>query len=139
MSLDKLFSEGHLKRIPPSRERAEKSIKVAHRYLSEAKQTLEIGAYDLAVMASYSSVFHAARAILFVDGVGERSHFAIYEYLKEKHKDFGEGLINAFDLYRKLRHSVAYGLESEANEKDAEGIIEFADEFITKVKDYLKL
>ena len=54
MSLDKLFKERNLKKIPPSRERAEKSIKVAERYFSEAKQTLEIGIYDLVVIASYS-------------------------------------------------------------------------------------
>ncbi|MEW6748848.1 MAG: HEPN domain-containing protein [Candidatus Micrarchaeota archaeon] len=139
MSLDELFREGHLKKIAPSRERAEKSIEVARRYLHEARKNLEIDISDLAVIASYSSVFHAARAILFVDGIAERSHFAIYAYLKEKHKDFGEGLINAFDVYRKLRHSVAYGLDTQVGKEDAKGIIEFADEFIGKVKDYLKL
>ena len=77
--------------------------------------------------------------ILFTDGIGERSHFAIYEYLREKHKDFGEGLINAFDVYRKLRHSVAYGLDTKVHEKDAADIIEFAEEFVDKVERYLKL
>ncbi len=139
MSLDKLFKEGHLKKIPPSRERAEKSIKVAERYLSEGRQTLDIETYDLVIITSYSSVFHSARAILFTDGIGERSHFAIYEYLKVKHKDFGEDMLNAFDLYRKLRHSVAYGLDTQVGKEDAENIIVFADEFLGKVKRYLKI
>lgn len=86
MTLDKLFKEGHLKRIPPSKERAEKSIKVAERYLSEAKQSLGIKTYGLVIIASYSSIFHSSRAVLFVDGIGERSHFAIYEYLKEDNR-----------------------------------------------------
>jgi uncharacterized protein (UPF0332 family) len=139
MNLERLFREGHLKKIPPSMERAEKSIKVSARYLSEAKQTARMGISDLAVIAAYSSIFHAARAILFKDGVGERAHFAIYEYLVEKHKGFGEELINAFDMYRKLRHSVAYGLDTHTNKEDAEGITEFAEEFLGKVKKYLKM
>lgn len=139
MSVERLFKEGHLKKIPPSRERAEKSIEVAKRYLSEAKQNLGMKINDLAIIASYASIFHSARAIIFSDGGGERSHFAIYEYLKEKHGDFGESVINALDIYRKLRHSVAYGLDTEVNRKDAENIIEFAEEFVEKVARYLKL
>jgi uncharacterized protein (UPF0332 family) len=94
--------------------------------------------YDLAIIASYASIFHAARAILFADGVGERSHFAIFEYLREKHKTFGERIINTSDIYRKLRHSVAYGLDTKVAREDAENIIEFAGEFIEKVTAYLK-
>ncbi len=126
-----------MKRTPASRERAEKSIRVAEKYLSEAKQTLEIKTYDLVIIASYTSVFHSARAILFTDGIAERSHFAIYEYLKAKHNDFGDELLNAFDLYRKLRHSVAYGLDTNVGDEDAEKIIEFAIGFLEKTKNYL--
>ena len=139
MTVEYLFADGQLKRIPQSKERAEKSIKRSKLYLSEAKQTIKIKVYDLAIIASYSSIFQAARAILFVDGVAERSHYAIYEYLKEKHKDLGEHFINAFDIYRKLRHSVAYGLDTNVGKTDADNIIEFTEEFLEKVKEYLKI
>lgn len=138
MSLDRLFKEGHLKKIPPSGERAKKSLEVSGRYLSQAEQTISIGAYDLAVIAAYSSIFHAARAILFVDGVGERAHFAVCEYLRTKHKDFGEEMISAFDMYRKLRHSVAYGLDTQVKKEDAENIVEFSSDFLSRIKRYLK-
>lgn len=139
MTLEELFKKGLLKKIPPSRERAEKSIKKAQMYLSEAKQTLEIGVNDLVIIASYSSVFHCARSILFVDGIAERSHFAIYEYLMQKHEDIGKEILHAFDSYRKLRHSVAYGLDTKVEKNDAENIVEFAEEFLEKVKRYLKI
>jgi uncharacterized protein (UPF0332 family) len=139
MTLEELFNKGLLKEIPPSRERAEKSIKKAEMYLSEAKQTLEIGVNDLVIIASYSSIFHSARSILFSDGIGERAHFAIYEYLIEKHDDIGKEILHAFDSFRKLRHSVAYGLDTKVEKKDAENIIEFAEEFLEKVKKYLKI
>lgn len=139
MSIEKLFEDGFLKRIAPSMERAEKSIKVSERYLGEAKKNLGIQLHDMAIIASYSSVFHAARAILFKDGVGERSHFAIYEYLREKHKDLGAEQIASFDLYRKLRHSVSYGLDTVVGERDAEEAIKFAEGFLLRVKKYLGL
>jgi len=139
MSVESLFREGFLKNIPPSRERAEKSLKVAEKYLSEAKQTMKIGVFEMAIIAAYNSAFHSSRAILFADGIGERAHFAIYEYLKEKHGNFGQALLNAFDMYRKLRHSVAYGLDTKVGKKDAESIVEFAEELLEKVRNYLKI
>jgi len=139
MSIENLFKQGLLKKIPPSKERAEKSIKKAEMYLSEAKQTLQIGVNDLVIIAAYSSIFHSARSILFSDGFAERAHFAIYEYLIEKHEDIGKEVLNGFDSYRKLRHSVAYGLDTKIEKKDAENIIEFAEEFLEKVKAYLKI
>jgi len=71
--------------------------------------------------------------------VSERSHFAIYEYLKEKHKPLGIEYINSFNLYRKLRHSVAYGLDSVVRKDDAKEAIDFAEEFLSRVRNYLKL
>ena len=35
-------------------------------------------------------------------------------------------MINAFEIYRNLRHSVAYDLDTQISKKDAENIIEFA-------------
>ena len=139
MNIDELFQEGLLKNVPPSKERAEKSVKIAEKYLANAKKSFNAGIDEMAIIAAYSSVFHAARAILFLDGVAERSHVAIYEYLKEKHKSLGLDLIASFDLYRKLRHSVAYGLDTKIETKDSQEAINFAVEFLAAVKKYLKI
>ncbi len=139
MNLNDLFEQGFLKKIPVSRERAKKSIDVAEKYFSDAEKSFEVGLYSMSIIAAYGSVFHAARAILFLDGVAERSHFAIHDYLKVKHKDFGLQLIDSFNLYRKLRHSVAYGLDTKIIEKDAVDAINFAQDFIEKVNQYLDL
>lgn len=139
MSLENLFEQGFLKRIPPSTERAKKSLEIAERYLDSAKKNFDMQLDDIAVIVSYSAAFHAARAVLFVDGVAERSHFAIRDYLREKHARLGIGAIESFDLYRKFRHSVAYGLDSTVAQKDAKDAISFAEHFVAKVKEYLKL
>jgi len=134
-----LFKEGFLKKIPASTERAKKSLEVADKYLDRARKNFDIQLDDIAVIAAYSAAFHAARAVLFVDGVAERSHFAIRDYLREKHPKLGIGLIESFDLYRKLRHSVAYGLDSAVAQKDAKDAIDFSEKFVAKVKEHLKL
>ncbi|MFH0817350.1 MAG: HEPN domain-containing protein [Candidatus Micrarchaeota archaeon] len=139
MKVDELIENGLLKRIPPSEERMKKSLKVSERYLFGAKKTLESDICDMAIMGAYSSTFHAARAILFKDGFSERSHYAIYQYLKEKHKTLGNEYIETFNLHRKLRHSVAYGLDTVVGIADAEEAIEFAERFLKKVKSYLAL
>ena len=138
MNVEELFREGLLKKVPPSKERADKSIKIAERYLNSAEKSFDSSIDDMAIVAAYSAVFHAARAILFLDGTAERSHVAIYEYLKEKHKSLGSGLIETFNLYRKLRHSVAYGLDTIVETKDSQEAINFAVEFIKEVKKYIK-
>ncbi|VVB66684.1 HEPN domain protein [Candidatus Gugararchaeum adminiculabundum] len=138
MSIDKLFAEGFLKKVQPSAERSKKSLAISEKYLLEAKETAKINAPHASILGAYNCVFHAARAILFKDGVAERSHFAIADYLQEKHKDFGADYIASFDHYRKLRHSVAYGLDTVVGENDAKEAVKFAEDFLKKVKAYLK-
>ena len=139
MNTEELLRSGFLKRISPSLERAKKSLEVSQKYLLEAKKGFGIGVYEMSIIGAYSSIFHAARAILFRDGIAERSHSAVYDYLKEKHPGLGINQINSFNLYRGLRHSVAYGLDTVVGEDDAKGILNFAEQFLSNVKKYLKL
>ena len=139
MSIAELFSQGFLKNIQPSEERVKKSLSTAAGYLAEARLNLKSGAYQSTVLTSYSCIFHAARAVLFRDGVAERSHFAVHDYLQEKHPGLGMVYINGFDMYRKLRHSTAYGLDTVVEEDDAEKAVQFAESFLADVKKYLKI
>ncbi|MFA5382890.1 MAG: HEPN domain-containing protein, partial [Candidatus Micrarchaeia archaeon] len=84
MSIEILFEEGLLKKCIPSKEKAEKSIEIAEKYLDKAKKVFDHRMDDVAILLAYSSAFHASRAILFKEGVSERSHYAVCEYLKYK-------------------------------------------------------
>jgi len=139
MDVEELFAKGLLKTSLPSRERARKSLEVAAEYLEEAQKALGAGACRSAILAAYNCMFHSARAVLFCDGVTERSHFAIYEYLREKHKELGSESINMSNIYRDLRHRVAYGLDTSAGNEEAKAAISFAAEFLGRVKKYLAL
>ncbi len=136
--IDGLLKEGLLKRIPPSDERAVKSLKIAERYLRDARKSFDFGSNEMCIIASYSAMFHAARAIMFSEGFAERSHAAVVAYLRERHKELGIETINAFDIYRKLRHSVSYGLDTVVNENDSSKAHNFANSFVTKVKERLE-
>jgi len=139
MGIDNLFADGSLKRIQKSPERAEKSLEAAAKYLKDARLSLGAGAFSVSVLGSYSAAFHAARAILFIDGVAERSHYAVCEYLREKHGALGSAEVNGLDMYRSLRHNVAYGLESESDEKEAKAALDFAVKFTANARKYLKM
>lgn len=138
--LTELFDRGLLKKERPSYQAAEKSIAVAESYVEEAEKSLGAEAYDAAVLAAYAAMFHAARAMLFKDGVREKSHWAMVEYLRMKHSDeLGVEIVNSLGHYRSFRHSTAYGLGERATKTDAKGAIGFAREMIEKVRKVAKL
>ena len=132
--IDELFRKGLLKRAPAARNRIAKSLQAAERYLGDAKKNYEIEAYNIVVIAAYSAMFHAARSILFSDGIAERSHFAVYEYLRERHPELGKSFIEGFNLYRGMRHDTVYELDADATEEEAGEAIKFAGEMIAAVR-----
>ena len=139
MNTEELFKEGLLKRVSPSEERCSKSLEISEKYISESRKAISAKIYELAIMASYSAVFHASRAILFKEGISERSHYAVYQYLKERRPAIGEMNIESLDMYRRLRHSVSYGLDTQISKKDVVEALKFAEEFLEAVKKYLHI
>jgi len=134
-----LFDEGLLKKIPPSWEKCVKSLEISENYLEESKTALRVKIYNSSILASYNSMFHAARAALFLKGVKERSHYAIVEYLLQNcKKELGTDLINQLDSYRLMRHTVSYGLDAKISVDDAESAIEFAEKFLEKIEDFVE-
>ena len=74
-------------------------------------------------------MFHAARAILFKDGVKEHSHVCIPVYLKDAYPEL-EPYANILDTYRIYREKVAYGLDIVVMENEARDAIDNAAEFV---------
>ena len=87
-----------------------------------------------------TAMFHAARAVLFRDGIVERSHVCLIEYLKDRYVKTGrmsEALINTLNAARVDRHETLYGLETRSNEGEAEHSLRRAREFLSMVKTIL--
>ena len=136
--IEELFRQGLLKKGKPSKQMALRSIERAFEELENAKKNIEIGLFKTAIVLAYGSMFHAARAIAFNDGINERSHFALIQYLIEKHPtQLNAGMLNKLDSYRRIRHSLNYGLDSKANEEEAENAIGFAETFLQETREFL--
>ena len=65
-----------------SNDKALLSLAQARDWVIEAGSDCDVGAIRSALMAAYMGYFHAARAILFRDGVREKSHYCIGVYLE---------------------------------------------------------
>lgn len=84
MKLEDCFQRGFLKRITPDMENARRSIELSASNIEDADENLHIHRYRVVIVSSYTAMFHAARALLFKDGIKERSHECVPKYLKEK-------------------------------------------------------
>jgi len=90
--------------------------------------------YDLAVVSVYTAMFHTSRAILFRDGIKERSHICVIIYINEKYPHLSE-YVNILDNYRKIRHTMLYGLEANIIKDDATYGIDIAEEYIKAIEE----
>lgn len=135
-TIDDCFRKG-LRRTEPNIDNAKRSILTAQRHLKDAEATFGIRAYSSTIICSYEAMFHAARAILFKDGVKEHSHVCIPVYLKDAYPEL-ESFANVLDTYRIYREKVAYGLDIEVMENEARGAIENAGEFVKTMGSIIK-
>lgn len=133
MNLDECFKEGLLQKTEPSIEKAKKSIENAEFYLTDAELNFKMQRNHLVIFCCYTSMFHAARALLFRDGIKERSHICLIKYIKEKYPALQDFAI-LIDSYRRSRHSAIYGLDYRVPEIDAKSALEDTKKFIREIK-----
>jgi uncharacterized protein (UPF0332 family) len=139
MSVEELFKERLLRKIKLDKYKVKKSVNVAESKFEEAKRLFENDFFNQAVVSAYTSMFHLVRAFLYKDGIQEKSHYAVFIYIKEKYSDkIPKSLITSFDNYRIERHEALYGFEYKASKEDSDSVIEDADKFLVKIKEILK-
>jgi len=141
MRLNECFRKRLLRRERPDLAKSKRSIEVAGAKLNEAERAFNHGLLDATVVLAYTTMFHAARAILFKDGIIEKSHVCLIEYLREKYVNTGRlsgSLINTLNSIRIDRHETLYGLETESSEKDARYCLNKARGFLLTVKNMLE-
>ncbi|MFH1256806.1 MAG: HEPN domain-containing protein [Candidatus Diapherotrites archaeon] len=141
MNVEECVREGLLVREKPDKEKSLSSIEMAEHKLDLAEKELEHEIFEDAIVNAYTSMFHSARALLFRDGFKERSHFAVYVYLKEKYSDKIERkYLNELNSLRLQRHDFMYGLgkNAEAQESEADSAIKIATGFLEAVKKIVK-
>lgn len=133
---DDCFIKGLLKHDFPQPDLAKKDIKRAEFFLKESEDLLEINKKQTAALALYNAFFHTARALLFKDGIKERSHYCIARYLQNHYKKLEE-FINAFETIMSIRHNVQYATENIEIEEDLSELADICSDFILNVKKIL--
>lgn len=134
-----LFEKKLLIKIPVSIEKINSSIKIAEMKLIEAKNLFNAEFFNNALLSAYTSMFHASRALLYKDGIQEKSHYAVYIYIRELFSDkIPKSLINSFNNCREMRHNILYGENSEVDKEESENIILDAEDFLEEVKKILE-
>lgn len=126
------FERGLLRTVKPSAEKGRMSIRRAGLVLNEAEINLKSKAYDSCVHSSYLAMFHAARAILFRDGVREKSHYCVARYL-ERYVETGDlevKWVNLLDRIRDIRHSGQYDLDYSSDADEAASSLRTAADFV---------
>lgn len=138
-TIDECLKFRLLRKIKPDENKAKKSIEIAKKRINEAKTVYKLKLWKYAIIDSYMAMFHASRALLYQDGIQEKSHFAVYIYLKEKYKNkIALNILNLLNIHRGERHEALYGLDFEPQENDAKTALSDAEMFINKIKDNLR-
>ncbi|MEK6898653.1 MAG: HEPN domain-containing protein [Nanoarchaeota archaeon] len=128
------FNERKLRKIAPDLNKSRQSLKIAESKLAEAKELLRAEFYSQAMLSAYTSMFHSARAILYKEGIQEKSHYAVYIYLKENYSNLLSGeLLESFLNHQNERKEILYGLDYNPNKNEAESSIEDAELFFVEV------
>ncbi len=85
MKLDECFKKRLLRNIKPDIEKSKRSLEISKEKLITAKNAFKKNFYEACLIYGYTSMFHSSRAVLYRDGVQEKSHVCIPIYLKEKY------------------------------------------------------
>ena len=136
MNVEDCISAGLLSGVAPDIGKAHSSLLQAGHKLELAKKELEHEIYENAVISAYASMFHSARALLFMDGYKERSHYAVFVYVNEKYGHrIEQRHLNELNSLRLCRHELMYGIsgDSETGKDEAGEAIESAKGFLEAV------
>lgn len=139
--VDNCFEKGLLKKGIKSRELALQDIAQAEFFLNESFDLINLQKREMAAIAMYNAAFHAARALLYLDGIKEKSHYCLQKYLEEK---FGKkGILSPeelslFDLLRGIRQEVQYNVTRVEFEENLNELCDKTEKFIEHVKKIVK-
>ena len=134
------MKRGLLRRVEPSLSKSQLSVKEAVKWWDESIKNRDAGAYSSSLITSYLAIFHASRAILFRDGIREKSHYCIGVYL-EAYQEKGlleERWTLLFNRMRNSRHAGQYSFQTTPTHDEAESSIKSAKAFINRIKRLLE-
>ena len=139
--VDACFEKGLLKKGIRSRRFALQDLSQAEFFLNESFDLINLQKKEMAAIAMYNAAFHAARALLYLDGIKEKSHYCLQKYLEEKFSK--RGMLNSeelslFDLLRGMRQEVQYNVAKVKFEENLNELYDKTEKFIEKAKNIVE-
>lgn len=137
MNIEECINRGFLKRSKPDHELSAKELKEARYDLDKANTAFSEEDFKWCIIKCYYSMFHAAKAALFVEGYIEKKHVAIIvvlEDLSKKGKLSSEHIIGfkgAMSAREQADYQYSYSKEVAEFELNA------ARKFIGAMKDFI--
>ena len=134
--LDDCFAGGKLRTVEPSYEKACQSIALARAYLDEARQSGAIGTTRLAMNGLYFAWFHAGRSVLFADGIREKSHYCLEQYLGTyvTAGRLDPRWLSLFSRMRKRREESQYSFSPAPLPDEIESVLDLTEQFIDRME-----
>ncbi len=133
--VEDLIENRELRKVGDSLEKVKKSLEIAEVKLEDSRKLFSAGFYETAFLTVYTSMFHAARSLLYKDGYQEKSHFSVYIYLQERYAEhIPKSLLLSFNEFKNTRHEILYGFEGDYKKEDVEQAIMDGEEFLEEVK-----
>jgi uncharacterized protein (UPF0332 family) len=134
MNIDECVSKGYLQRIGKDSGLIKKEFDESEYDLKRAKKALDDNDFKWAIVKSYYSMFHSARAVLFSMGLRERRHFAVEVVLESLSKEGKlEGIyLDYFAASMEARENADY--RYKYRKETAEEMIEYAEKFLETMK-----
>src|SRR4030042_6529463 len=139
MKASECFQKRLLRRTKPDPLKVTKALQMAEVKRQRAQDLFENDFFEESFVSSYTSMFQASRALLFHDGVIEKSHACVVAYLREHYSStLGQDKINWLDTYRLERHESFYGLEkTNVDEHEATDALEKSEKFLASIQQIL--
>lgn len=137
MNIQDCINQGYLLNIKPDENLIRKEINESEYDLDKAENSLNEKDWKWTTIASYYSMFHLARAVLFKLGLREKKHFAIVLVLEELNKQgkLEMKYINQFEAAMTSREDADY--HYTYSQTTAEHSLKTAKEFIQRLKKLL--
>lgn len=135
MSYQNCLERGLIRKASVSKEEVEQQLEIAGNYARKAEIVLGKETFDISLLTSYISIFHSARALLYSKGYKERSHFCLFEFVREEFKNRPEivRLAEIAQNYRETRHMIQYDGDL-CSEDSAREAINDAKKFLEAAK-----
>jgi uncharacterized protein (UPF0332 family) len=141
ISLKECYEKGLLKKTSSSVGLAIKGLNQADFFLAESRDLINLNKLEMCVIALYNAYFHAARSLLFRDGIRERSHYCVSLYVEDVYVNrniLESGYLDNLNAIRDLRHEAQYSVNEIIIDEDIKSMISACSELIGKVRSIIQ-